>query len=171
MADARETRFQEIVDSGRARFARIARAYAPGADAQDLYQEVLLQIWKSLDRFEGRSQLDTWAYRIALNTAITWRRRLSTRPPPAAAVSPPPEIVGGRDVRDPLQLLDEFLASLGKTDRALLLLYLEDLSYREMAEVLGISESYVGVKVNRIKQAFVERYIAPPDAARGFGSR
>ncbi len=151
MADARESTFHEIVEHGRARFARVARAYAPGADAQDLYQDILLQIWKSLDRFEGRSQADTWAYRVALNTALTWRRRQATRPVltggPAA-----PEPAGDRDARDPLQVLDEFVASLGKTDRALLLLYLDDLGYREMAEILGISESYVGVKANRIKR-------------------
>jgi RNA polymerase sigma-70 factor (ECF subfamily) len=160
MGDVRESRFQEIVDRSRTRFARIARAYAPGADAQDLYQEILLQIWKSLDRFEGRSQPDTWAYRVALNTAITWRRRESTRPALTVEEGTPlADCPGGAGARDPLRILDEFLASLTKTDRALLLLYLEDLSYREMADVLGISEGYVGVKLNRLKQAFVGRYI------------
>ena len=157
MADGKETRFQEIVQRTRARFARIARAYAPGADAQDLYQEILLQIWKSLDRFEGRSQPDTWAYRVALNTAITWRRRESTRP--GVSDKPLADLASDASARDPLRILDEFLTALAKTDRALLLLYLEDLSYREMADILGISESNVGVRLNRLKQAFVERYI------------
>ena len=151
--------FEELLERNRARLARVARAYAPGADAQDLYQEILLQIWKSLDRFEGRSHPDTWAFRIALNTAMTWRRRASARP---ALGAPEPSAHGEPSVdgaRDPLWILDEFLASLTKTDRALLLLYLEDLSYREMADILGISESYVGVKLNRIKQAFIERHI------------
>jgi RNA polymerase sigma-70 factor (ECF subfamily) len=159
MADRKETKFQEIVQRTRVRFARIAGAYARGADAQDLYQEILFQIWKSLDGFEGRSQPDTWAYRIAVNTAITWKRRESVRP---AATSEPIEqaqLTGGSGGRDPLRILDEFLSTLGKADRALLLLYLEDLSYREMAEILGISEGHVGVKLNRLKQAFVERYI------------
>lgn len=160
MGDVRESTFQEIVERSRTRFARIARAYAAGADAQDLYQEILLQIWKSLYRFEGRSQPDTWAYRVALNTAITWRRRESTRPALTVAEEKPlAEIPGDSSAREPLRILDEFLASLAKTDRALLLLYLDDLSYRQIADVLGISESYVGVKLNRLKQAFVERYI------------
>jgi RNA polymerase sigma-70 factor (ECF subfamily) len=157
MSEGKETWFQEIVERTRVRFARIARAYAPGPAAQDLYQEILLQIWKSLDRFEGRSRPDTWAYRVALNTAITWRRRESTRP--AASDRDLPDLRGDASARDPLRILDEFLAVLDKTDRALLLLYLEDLSYREMGDILGISESYVGVKLNRLKQAFVERYI------------
>ena len=155
--------FEELLERNRARLARIARAYAPGADAQDLYQEILLQIWKSLDRFEGRSHPDTWAFRIALNTAMTWRRRQSVRPAlvsdrgaPDASDRVEPSVDAARD---PLRILDEFLASLSKTHRALLLLYLEDLSYREMAEILGISESHVGVKLNRIKQAFIERHI------------
>jgi RNA polymerase sigma-70 factor, ECF subfamily len=160
MSEARETQFQAIVDKARQRFARIARAYAPAADAQDLYQEILLQIWRSLDRFERRSQLDTWAYRVALNTAITWRRRESARPAVSSGTDRPlADLPGDASARDPLHILDEFVASLAKTDRALLLLYLEDLSYREMADVLGISESYVGVKLNRLKQAFMERYI------------
>lgn len=159
MADGKENSFQEIVHRTRVRFARIARAYAPGADAQDLYQEILLQIWKSLDRFEGRSQPGTWAYRVALNTAISWKRRESVRPAATGGPIEQTQLAGGASGRDPLRILDEFLTGLGKTDRALLLLYLEDLSYREMAEILGISEGHVGVKLNRLKQAFVERYI------------
>lgn len=158
MDDARERRFQEILDRTRPRLARISRAYAPAAAAQDLYQEILLQIWKSLDRFEGRAQIDTWAYRVALNTALTWRRRQTTQPVLTDAESAP-EPAGPSDARDPLRVLDDFLASLNKTDRALLLLYLEDLSYREIAEIVGISDNYVGVKLNRLKQAFIERHI------------
>lgn len=158
MDDVRERSFQETLERSRLRLARIARAYAPGAEAQDLYQEILLQIWKSLDRFEGRSRVDTWAYRIALNTALTWKRRQATQPVLTQA-DDHGEPAGPADARDQVRILDEFLASLAKTDRALLLLYLEDLSYREIAEVLGISENYVGVKLNRLKQAFIERHI------------
>ena len=70
MADARESTFHDIVARGRARFARVARAYAPGADAQDLYQDILLQIWKSLDRFEGRSYRRTLVP-VSLDSAVT----------------------------------------------------------------------------------------------------
>lgn len=157
MDDVRERRFQEILDRNRSRLARIARAYAPGAEAQDLYQDILLQIWRSLDRFEGRAQVDTWAYRVALNTALTWKRRQAALPVLVRQSAAEPAGVG--DPRDPMRVLDDFLASLGKTDRALLLLYLEDLTYREMADIVGISESYVGVKLNRLKQAFIERHI------------
>lgn len=157
MEDVRERRFQEILDGSRPRLARIARAYAPGAEAQDLYQEILLQIWRSLERFEGRARVATWAYRVALNTALTWKRRRRTQPMLTGEVVPEPG--SAADPRDPMRVLDDFLASLGKTDRALLLLYLDDLTYREMAEILGISESYVGVKLNRLKQAFIERHI------------
>jgi RNA polymerase sigma-70 factor (ECF subfamily) len=155
MSDERERRFHDMLEAVRPRLVRIARAYAAGDAAQDLYQDILLQIWKSLDHFEGRSQPGTWAYRVALNTAMSWRRKASVPVPPIAA----PPLGGQTGVRDPLTVLDEFLASLGKSDRALLLLYLEDASYREIAEVIGISENYVGVKLNRIKRAFTERYI------------
>jgi RNA polymerase sigma-70 factor (ECF subfamily) len=153
MSDERERRFHEVVDASRPRLARIARAYAAPDDAQDLYQDILLQIWKSLERFEGRSQPGTWAYRVALNTALSWRRNAAK---PVVSAAPARGAAGGRD---PLDVLDEFLGALTKSDRALLLLYLEDMSYRDIAEVIGITENYVGVKLNRIKQAFTERYI------------
>jgi RNA polymerase sigma-70 factor (ECF subfamily) len=123
METSREARFQAVLASSRRRLARIARAYAPGADAQDLYQEILLQIWRGLERFAGRASPDTWAYRVALNTAITWKRREAVRPP-IAQPSPDSEIaaerVGDLEGRDPLVILDEFLASIGKADRALI---------------------------------------------------
>jgi RNA polymerase sigma-70 factor, ECF subfamily len=152
--------FESLLERNRGRLTRVARAYAPGADAQDLYQEILLQIWKSLGRFAGRSHVDTWAYRIALNTALTWRRRgarqLATRD--ADGIEP----AGGSDPREPLRILEDFLATLDKTDRALLLLYLEDLTYHDIAEILGITENHVGVKVNRLKQSFIDRHIRGP---------
>ena len=150
--------FEAILERNRGRLSRVARAYAPGDAAQDLYQDILLQIWKSLERFQGRSHIDTWVYRIALNTALTWRRRQLARPNAAAEVTES-AIQLPADERDPLRILEEFLASLTPADRAVLLLYLEDVSYREMAEILGITENHVGVKLNRIKQTFIERHI------------
>lgn len=160
--DDRESAFAQLVDRNKRRLVSIARSYATGDEYQDLYQEMLLQIWRSLDRFEGRSSADTWVYRIALNTALTYRRQTGTRlrrlpvadasPPPDASAAVPP--AGTTDLR----LLQEFIATLGTVDRAVFLLYLEDLTYRDMGEILGMSEGNVGVRINRIKNAFIERY-------------
>ena len=69
----RETRFRAVMDANQARLRAISRTWAPRA-WEDLYQEIALQLWRSLDRFEGRASVDTWVYRIALNTAIDFTR-------------------------------------------------------------------------------------------------
>jgi RNA polymerase sigma-70 factor (ECF subfamily) len=155
----REERFLQLVESNRGRIARIARSYA-GDDWQDLQQDILLQVWRGLDRFEERSSAATWLYRVALNTALTWRRKTA---PAARTIVPAPEAMpepaGALGPQDPLDVLDGFLATLSPLDRAILLLYLEDTSYADMAEVTGLTPGNVGVRINRLKKAFVDRYI------------
>jgi len=143
---------------------KVARAFASSeADQQDLIQEILLQMWCSLPRFEGNAKASTWIYRVALNTALAWRRketkRRETQIPQIEIESLP-----GTDADSAQHLVREeqvarlydAIHQLPKVDAALVLLYLEDLSYREMAEVLGLSESNVGVKLNRAKKALAE---------------
>jgi RNA polymerase sigma factor (sigma-70 family) len=90
--DDRESMFAHLLDRNKRRLVSIARSYATGDEYQDPYQEMLLQIWRSLDRFEGRSSADTWVYRIALNTALTYRRQTGARVRHAATAdgAPPP---------------------------------------------------------------------------------
>jgi RNA polymerase sigma-70 factor (ECF subfamily) len=154
----REERFLDLVRGNDGRLTRIARAYA-GADWADLRQEILLQVWKGLDRFEGRSSANTWLYRVALNTALTWKRTAGTSPPLVPQPAAMPEPAGDLDPRDPVVVLQEFVQALGAVDRAILLLYLEDASYADIAEITGLGESHVGVRLHRIKRAFTERYI------------
>ena len=154
----REETFASLLRTNRRRLQAIARTYARGETEQDLLQEILLQLWRSLDGFAGRSSLDTWVYRVALNTAIVWLRKARSNPLEnrAAAVD---EAIAASGPRDELAILDEFVAGLGPADKALFLLYLEDLTYRQIAEVTGLSESHVGVKLHRLKRAFTERYL------------
>jgi len=153
--------FEGLVERNRRRLLGIARSYARGDEYQDLFQDILLQIWKSLDRFEGRSSADTWLYRIALNTALTFRRRADTRsrhiPPPAEDANQRLHALPAGSTPD-LDLVRRFIGTLGAVDRAVFVLYLDDLSYREMAEILGLSEGAVGVRLNRIKKKFVAEY-------------
>ena len=142
---------------------KVARAYTFTADdCQDLAQEILLQAWRSLPSFAGNSQPATWFYRVALNTAMNWQRKdkpRRARQKPLLEVQPisteaPDD--GQLQHRDTVDQLYKAINQLPKTDAALVLLYLDELSYREMAEVLGISESNVGVKLNRAKRALAE---------------
>ena len=140
---------------------KVARAYTLTSDeCQDLAQEILLQAWRSLPKFEGKASPATWFYRVALHTAMNWHRkdkpRRSRQQPLAGGASR-----GNRGCdsaeqaqqRETVEQLYNAIHQLPKTDAALVLLYLDELSYREMAEVLGISESNVGVKLNRAKKA------------------
>ena len=141
----------------------IARSYAGGTDASDLFQEMLLQIWKSLPTFESRSSENTWVYRVALNTAMSYRRNESRRLRRVVvdeagadrAAQPVPPAERGSE----LEILRRFLAGLNRVDRAVFLMYLDDLSHQEMAAVTGLSVSHVGVKIHRVKQAFIDQYV------------
>ncbi len=151
-----KTQFEQILSRNRGRLKAISHVYADG-DAEDLLQEILLQIWRSLSTFRQRSSIDTWCYRVALNTAISWQRRSGRRdrrlPPDQVDVS---QLAGVTDTQDYMTLLHHFLQTLSATDRAIVLMYLDDLTGAEMAGILGISEGAVRVRVHRVKQRLSE---------------
>ena len=149
--------FVDLVRTHGPRLQRLAGSYARGEDRRDLIQEMWLQVWRALPGYRADAALATWVYRIALNTAfshlrVELRRRKHTTDAPA----PEPADPGGRDER---AILHEFLGSLGPIDGSLMLLYLEGLSHAQMAEVLGLSEGAIGVRLTRIKAAFKRRYL------------
>jgi RNA polymerase sigma-70 factor (ECF subfamily) len=143
---------------------KVARAYTlTTEDCQDLVQEILLQVWRSLPRFQGRSSAFTWSYRVALNTALEWHRKEHRRQTHQRSMLrfehlPDSGLDGARQAveREIVDRLYAAIRQLQKTDRAIVLLYLDDLSYRQIAEVLGITENNVGVKLNRAKKALGE---------------
>jgi len=143
---------------------KVARAYTFNTeDCQDLAQEILLQVWRSLPQFQAEASTATWCYRVALNTALGWQRQQHRRQPhhqpilevsdlSATGLESAEQIVQ----RETVERLYVAIRKLPKNEAALVLLYLDDLSYRQMAEVLGISEGNVGVKLNRAKRALGE---------------
>ncbi|HOC54647.1 MAG TPA: RNA polymerase sigma factor [Verrucomicrobiota bacterium] len=143
---------------------KVARAYTLTAEeCEDLAQEILLQLWRSLPRFAGRAGASTWVYRVALNTALGWhrkegRRRARQQPlvEPEEAPLPGPDSAEQLHQREVVERLYAAIRQLPKAEAALVLLYLEDLSYREIASVLGISENNVGVKLTRARRALGE---------------
>jgi RNA polymerase sigma-70 factor (ECF subfamily) len=143
---------------------KVARAYTLTSDeCQDLAQEILLHAWQSLAKFERKASPATWFYRVALHTAMNWQRKdkpRRTRQQPLLEVQALATDGGNgaeqAQQQETVEQLYQAIHQLPKTDAALVLLYLDELSYREMAEVLGISESNVGVKLNRAKKALSE---------------
>ena len=143
---------------------KVARAYTlTSEECQDLAQEILLQAWRSLPNFEHKASAATWFYRVALHTAMNWHRkdkpRRSRQQPfieVQAVACDGADCAGQAEQRETVEQLYRAIHQLPKTDAALVLLYLDGLSYREMAEVLGVSESNIGVKLNRAKKALSE---------------
>jgi len=158
-----EQKFLTLVRENDGRLRHICRVYARDVEARkDLYQDMMFQLWRSLPSFAGASSIDTWVYRVALNTALTHTRRRSVR----VETRLEDEHLETADLGAPLDAADETLElgeqserlyaaidRLGDVDRMLVTMYLDDRSYREMAEVIGISESHVGVKLHRIKKS------------------
>lgn len=119
-------------------------------DHEDLFQEILAQLWKGYQNFRGESKVSTWIYRVGLYTAITYIKKVMRERETLNEISEPATEIPKTEESNEDLLLNS-IKSLNDTDRAFILLYLEDKSYKEMADILGMSESNVGVKLNRIK--------------------
>ena len=133
-------------------------------DQDDLFQDVLLQIWSSIPAFRGEAKETTWIYRVAFNTALAWRRGERRRREGQERFvkfheSPQsqPSHVDSTPEQEIVERLYSVIRKLPKVDASLALMHLDGLSYQEMAEVLGISENYIGVKLNRIRQQLADQ--------------
>jgi RNA polymerase sigma-70 factor (ECF subfamily) len=150
--------FETWLKQYRALVFKIVRAYASSLEDQDdLFQEICIQIWDSVNSFKEESSPVTWIYRISLNTAIKWGRKTERhRHEPLENVQ---HVLQENNVPlDPrLDWLYAQIHQLDDIDRSLTLLLLDDFSYKEMSNILGISESYVGVKINRIKKLLISK--------------
>jgi RNA polymerase sigma-70 factor (ECF subfamily) len=150
-----EQRFDDLLSRNRRRIGAIAHSYG-GRQSDDLLQEILLQIWRSLPGLRQQIHVDTWCYRVALNTAFSWLRRVRREAITAIEPAVAEQIVGSDDGHETGALLRRFLPTLNETDRAMVLMYLEDISTTEMAEILGTTEGAIRVRIHRIKQKLTE---------------
>lgn len=150
--------FDEWIDQYRALLFKVIRAYARHqADEDDLFQEICLQLFRSIPNFKGLSAVSTWIYRIALNTAIQWSTRARKHVEGHQTLDPRLTILEEKDaiLDDKIQWLYHQIHQLDEVDKSITLLLLEGYSYKEMAEILGITESNLGVKIHRIKKQLV----------------
>ena len=147
--------FIRLVDEHRGMLYKVCRLYCfTEVDRQDLFQEIVIQLWRSWPAFRREAKFSTWLYRIALNTAISGLRRqhrLITPTDPEQLPTELQDIQYSADKEEQLQLLYAAIDRLTEVEKALTMLYLEDRSYQEMEEILGISQNNLRVKMNRIK--------------------
>ena len=151
--------FEGWLDEYKALVFKVVKAYALSSmDQNDLFQEITIQLWHSIPTFRQESSVSTWIYRIALNTAIKWVRREQKH-----SLAEPLENVefvlndSGVKVDERLEWLYEEIHQLDEIDRSLILLLLDGFSYKEMSGILGITDSNVGVKINRIKKHLITK--------------
>lgn len=115
----------------------------------DLYQEVVINLWKAYPNFRGESKQSTWIYRIALNTCVTFFRRSKNKPAYVDITMDVPDIP---DNNDEIKELYRLINKLGNIERALVLLYLDEKSYKEISEITGLTATNVATKLGRIKE-------------------
>ena len=135
---------------------KTARTFAPDWEQEDLHQELLIAVWSALPAFRGEASGSTFDYRVAHNYALTWvrARRNRARTLERFQLERPVE---ARPVL-PVDVRYDEIRKLPEVDRALVLLYLDEVSYRDMAKVMGISQSTIGVRINRVKKKLAEQF-------------
>jgi RNA polymerase sigma-70 factor (ECF subfamily) len=124
---------------------------------EDLFQEIMSHVWHALPNFRGEAQAGTWLYRIAVNTALLYRRKWKPAEPLPELADPSAGAHRDLEDRERLDALRHAIAVLPDQDRLVITLLLEGLSYRQIADVTGLTVNYVGVKLSRIKQAIEQR--------------
>lgn len=155
-----ETIFKKWLGEHQGLLYRVVRAYGnTAADQDDLFQEICLQLWLSIPRFEGKAKVSTWIYRVALNTALVWNRGEKNRRKHRdrfITIAPQQQTADSQPSQEIIERLYEAIRKLPKADTSLVLMHLDGLGYDEMSQILGISESNVGVKLNRAKKQLAQ---------------
>lgn len=161
--DSKSERFLSVIQKHKGIIYKVANAYCKDAeDRNDLVQEIMIQLWKSFDKYNEQFRYSTWIYQIALNVAISFYRKESRRKYIASPIDD--SILNYTDnsptdeTAENINILQRFIAELKELDKALMLLYLEEKSYKEIAEIIGISETNVATKIGRIKAILKQKF-------------
>ena len=157
--------FLQLILDNKGILFKISHSYCRNRnDREDLMQEIIYQLWKSGHEFDANRKFSTWMYRIALNVAISFYRK-ERRSGLNIALGADLHLMeledrpdGNGAIEEKIDLLQQFISELGELDRALMILYLEEKSYAEIAEILGITETNVATKLSRIKGKLKQQF-------------
>ena len=153
--------FEEILERNKHKIFRICRIYATlPIEPQDLFQEVVFQIWKSLDSFVGHSSIDTWVYKITINVCLRSKMKLEkinnkTERFESIHFTPIEKEIDASE-QEKFKYLKECISTLNEMDTSLIVLYLDDLSYKDISIITGLSENHIAVKMKRIRKKLFE---------------
>ena len=157
--------FTQVIEDNKDRIFRICRMYAVAPiEPQDLFQEVVFQIWKSFSTFKNKSNISTWIYKIGLNVCYSSKLKLEKHNSKMdrlesiqfAPVDTPPD----KKQQEKYQALHDCISSLKESDQSIVVLYLEELSYKEIAEITGLTENHVAVKMKRIRTMLFDMIVS-----------
>jgi RNA polymerase sigma-70 factor (ECF subfamily) len=159
----RTAKFLVVVESNKGILFKVANSYCRNIeDRKDLVQEIILQMWKSFDNYNEKFKLSTWIYRISLNVAISFYRKESSRKRISNPITtdifdfPNKEISDVKETN--LGILNQIISELNDLNKALMLLYLDEKSYKEISEIIGITETNVATKIGRIKSILKKEF-------------
>ena len=151
-----EKEFLKMVEEHQKIIHKVCRIYRNSIeDQEDLFQEIVFQLWKSYPGFRSQAKVGTWMYRIALNTALASFRKHSLQVDYHGEVPDKTDHVYDHAASENEEKLFDAIRKLNDAEKAIISLYLEDYSYREIGEIIGISEINVGVRLNRIKAKLI----------------
>ena len=153
MIDERLTNeFLNIVEENKKLIYKVSHIYCDSTiDKNDLFQEIVANLWKAYPDFKGNSKISSWIYRIALNTAITWLRDYIKHKNHVEYSNFIPNVSDDYELEEVYEQLYSAIEYLGKIDKAIILLQLEGYSYDEISKIIGLTKSNVAIKINRIK--------------------
>jgi len=152
--------FEKIVEENKSKIYRICKIYAVSPlEPQDLFQEVIYTIWKSLSTFKGNSKIDTWIYKITLNVCLRSKQKLNKKNFKTVHLESiqfiPVEIPLEKIQLEKYNALASCISSLNDKNKSIIILYLEELKYKEIAEITGMTENHIAVKMKRIKKTLL----------------
>lgn len=151
--DSVDKHFTDLINDNLGIAHKVCRTYADDpVDREDLMQEMVYQLWRSYPRFDGRSKFSTWMYSVCLNTAITYRRKIRHRPESLSTSHYQIADEAPDSREDSIAQLYEAIRTLSSINKAIVLLYLEEMSYEEIAALTGLSKSNVGIRLVRIRK-------------------
>lgn len=152
--------FDSVIENNQGRIRHIVTRYCTPDEFEDLYQEILLQLWRSFDSFKNNSSRETWLYKVALNTACTFiSKNIKSRELDNTLSKLPIQDEQHGQESCQADILNNFMKTLGDIDANVLMMYLDGISSEGMAEVVGIKASAVRARIKRIKQSYEKQYI------------